>query len=549
MPETPNNHDIRDDERIDRLLRDAGARMRAATAPDHLPSGRPTVGGGTPRRWIVPVAIVVATAAAVVGVAWIAGPATESVREVPADTGVVSTPDSAVDSVPAVAPVDSSASTESTAPASTEPPVSGDPEQPAVAITEADFDRAGGMCVQLVAEMGSADACLTNRQLQDIPTWTVAFAQQAFEVTLGRLDPAGISVAAIDEVCGYAPSTLIPARWLNTSCSTEQSQEHFWFVAAPRSPGDEQATYVVPPRTGEPVVLQPLASTLPDGFVAYRASYEEILGYECLVVASFPDPWREACNYGGIFPRVLVPAAGTVFLIEPTPDLASVEVTDIAVLSVPIAGCTAPVLDMAAAIPESSVMIDGLICAGNSAMITVPPVFLRHGPPDGLGYVLERAADGTWSTSGGGTSFTCPHDSIQSTCEALGVEDDGELMSAPLPVPPWGLIGARELDLDPVEITAEVRELSRGARNADEIAASVIARYDDRPPGEGRDPVVDSFDALGLVVVELTLLDDSTTQARYAVWYRPTESGELRVERAFRIYVCGRGIAAPDMCV
>ncbi|HWM19892.1 MAG TPA: hypothetical protein VNO51_09405 [Ilumatobacteraceae bacterium] len=549
MPETPNSHDIQDDERIDRVLRDAGVRMRAATETAPPPVMSLTGARGTPRRWIVPVAIVTATAAAVVAAVWIAGPATETVREAPADTGVVSTPVSAVDSLPAVAPIDSSEPSETAAPASTAPAVAGDPDQPVVAITEADFDQAGGMCVQLVSEMGSADACLTNRQLQDIPTWTVAFAEQAFEVTLGRLDPEGISVTAIDEVCGYAPSTLIPARWLNTSCSTEQSLEHFWFVAAPRTPGGEQATYVVPPRTGDPVVLQPIASALPDGFVAYRASYEEIVGYQCLVVASFPDPWREACSYGGDFPRVLVPAAGTVFLIEPAPDLTSVEVTDIAVLSVPIAGCTAPVLDMAAAVPETSVMIDGLICSGDSVMITVPPVLLRHGPPDGLGYPLERADDGTWSTSGGGTSFTCPHDSIQSACEALGVDDDVDLTFAPLPVPPWGLIGAREHDLDPLEATTDIREITGGARSPDEIAAAVIARYDMRTPGDGREPVVESYDALGLVVVELTLLDDSTTQVRYAVWYRTTESGELRVERAYQINVCGRGIAAPDMCV
>jgi hypothetical protein len=129
----------------------------------------------------------------------------------------------------------------------------------------------------------------------------------------------------------------------------------------------------------------------------------------------------------------------------------------------------------------------------------------------------------------------------------MGVDD--ELYDTALPIPPWGLIGARELDLDPVEVTTEVREVTGGAVLPDEIAASVIARYDDRSPGDGRDPVVDSFEEVGLVVVELTLPDDSTTQARYAVWYRPTESGELRVERAFLIHVCGRGIAAPDMCV
>lgn len=543
MPETPNDHDDQDDAQFDRVLRDAGARMRAATETAPPPAIRPTGARGAPRRWIVPVAIVAATVAAAVAAVWIAGPATETVREAPADTGLVSTPGSAVDSLPVVAPIDSSAPTETAESQSTEPPIAGDPGQPAVAITEADFDRAGGMCVQLVAETGSADACLTNRQLQDTPTWTVAFAKQAFEVTLGRLDPVGISVSAIDEVCGYPPAAVIPARWLHTSCSTDL---YFWFVAAPRTPDGEPATYVVPPGSGELVRLEPIESALPDGFAAYRASNEEIVSYRCLVVAAFPDPGREACYAGNVVPRMLVPVGGTVFLVEPAPDLASVEITDIAVLSMPIAGCTAPVLDMAAAIPESSVMFDGLICAGAWAMVAAPSALLLSGPVDGSGYLLERATDGSWSTSGGGTSFPCdfePHPA----CEVFGVDDD--LVSVPLPIPPWGLIGARELDLDPVEITTEVRGITGGAGISDEIAASVIARYDDRSPGDGRDPVIESFDALGLVVVELTLLDDSTTQARYVVWYRPTDSGELRVERAFRIHVCGRGIAAPDMCV
>jgi hypothetical protein len=544
MPETPIHNDGQDDDQLDRLLRNAGARMRAATETEP-PVIRLTGARGAPRRWIVPVAIVTATAAAVVAAVWIAGPATETVREAPADTGLVSTPASTVDSLPVVAPIDSSVPSETAESETTEPPVAGDPDQPAVAITLADFDRAGGMCVQLVAGTDSADACLTNRQLQDIPTWTVAFAEQAFEVTLGRLDPEDISVNAIEEVCGSAPSTLTPARWLNTSCSTDQ---YFWFVAAPRTPDGEQATYVVPPRTGEPVVLQPIASALPDGFVAYRANYEEILGYQCLVVASFPDPWREACEYGGDFPTVLVPVAGSVFVVESAPDLASVEVTDIAVLSVPIAGCSAPVLDMAAAIPESSVMIDGLVCSGDSAMITVPPVFLRHGPPDGLGYPLERAADGTWSTVGGGTAFSCPDDRLPA-CEALGVDGDADLMFAPLPIPPWGSIGAREHDLDPVEITADVRSITGGARHADEIAAAVISRYGNPDAGDGQDPVVAAVDELGLVTVDIDALDDSITSERYVVWFEITDDGTLDVRRGYRITACSRGLAAPDMCV
>ena len=546
MPETPNDHDDQDDEQFDRLLRDAGTRMRAATETAQPPDVRPTGARETPPRWIVPVAIVMATAAAVVAAVWIAGPATESVREAPADTGVDPGPDPTAVSLPAVVPIDSTpppgTDPSDDAPAHTDPPIAGNPDQPAVELTEADFDGAGGACLRLVSDVGSADVCLTNRQLQDTPTWTVAFAERAFVVTLGT----AISATAIDEVCGYAPSALTQARWLSTSCETES---YFWFVAAPEVPGGESTTYVVPPRTGEAIALEPIESALPDGFVAYRADYVEFgTNIRCLLVASFPDPWREACVHGSDLPRMLVPTAGSVFLVEPAPDVASVEVQDIAVLSVPIAGCTSPVLEMAVPL-DTMVMIDGLICAGDTAVITVPAVYLRHGPPDGLGYVLERAGDGTWSTGGGGTTFTCPHDSIRSACEAFGVDEGGDLIFAPLPVAPLEVFAARMHDLDPVEVTADVRSITVGARSADEIADALITEYDDRTPGDGQDPVIAFDDRLGLVTVDITLLDDSASLARYAVWYRTTQAGELRVERAYRITACSRGLAAPDMCV
>ena len=67
----------------------------ATPVPGCAPRPRSTIcrraaaidGRGTPRRWIVPVAIVTATAAAVVAAVWLAGPATDTVREAPADTG------------------------------------------------------------------------------------------------------------------------------------------------------------------------------------------------------------------------------------------------------------------------------------------------------------------------------------------------------------------------------------------------------------------------------------------------------------------------------
>jgi hypothetical protein len=114
---------------------------------------------------------------------------------------------------------------------------------------------------------------------------------------------------------------------------------------------------------------------------------------------------------------------------------------------------------------------------------------------------------------------------------------------------PPGFVGARVGDLDPVEITSEVRAVTAGARTADAIAAAVIARYGDPEPGEGNSPLAFTNNALGAIVVDIDALDDSITSEGYAVWYRPADDGTLVVERAYRITSCSRGVAALDLCV
>ena len=98
----------------------------------------------------------------------------------------------------------------------------------------------------------------------------------------------------------------------------------------------------------------------------------------------------------------------------------------------------------------------------------MPPVFLQ----DGLATTGRvTCCIGNLTVRGrltaAGTSFPCDADPLPA-CEALGV--DGDLLTAPLPIPPWGLIGAREQDLDPVEVTVDVRNVTGGARERDEIA-------------------------------------------------------------------------------
>ena len=123
-------------------------------------------------------------------------------------------------------------------------------------------------------------------------------------------------------------------------------------------------------------------------------------------------------------------------------------------------------------------MIDGLVCAGDWAMIGVPPVGLQvegQGPQGR--FLLQRGDGDTWLTAGAGAAFPCEAEWLP-TCEAFGVDTD--LMTVPLPIPPWGLIGAHEHDLNPIEVTAEVRGLTDGDRTPVEIMASVAGRVQQR---------------------------------------------------------------------
>ncbi len=76
----------------------------------------------------------------------------------------------------------------------------------------------------------------------------------------------------------------------------------------------------------------------------------------------------------------------------------------------------------------------------------------------------------------------------------------------------------------------------------------MIARFGIPDQSEGRPPVIEIVDDIGLVVVDIQQLDDSIGSERYAVWYSP-DADSATVERAYRISNCSRGIAAPDLCV
>ncbi|MGH9132515.1 MAG: hypothetical protein ACRDZZ_01165, partial [Ilumatobacteraceae bacterium] len=178
MPDAP----VHDDDQIDRLLREAGDRMRATNQVASPLSTRRSSAGGPRRRWIVPVAIVSAAAAAVVAALWLAGPATESVREVPADSSLGTIPDSVpqvtsgVTTPPATAP-------ETSAPAHSVPPSEPSDDVALITVTDPDFDGAGGACLRFASAAGTADGCFTHRQLEDTESWTVAFATEAWAIT------------------------------------------------------------------------------------------------------------------------------------------------------------------------------------------------------------------------------------------------------------------------------------------------------------------------------------------------------------------------------
>ena len=237
----------------------------------------------------MPVAIVVATAAAVVAAVWIAGPATETVREAPADTGVVSTP-----GLGGRFGAGRGARSIRRRPPDTDPPIAARsrracrrdhrgrlrprrrhvrasrrrdrqrrrvPHQPPVA-GHPDVDRR----VRRAGVRGHPRSTRPRGDLRDGDRRSV------------RIRPVGADPRPLAQHVVLRPAT-------DTSGSSP----------LPETPTASRRRTSCRRGPVKPVALEPIASALPDGFVGLPRRVRGHGRFRCLVVASFPDPWREAC--------------------------------------------------------------------------------------------------------------------------------------------------------------------------------------------------------------------------------------------------------------
>jgi hypothetical protein len=116
-----------------------------------------------------------------------------------------------------------------------------------------------------------------------------------------------------------------------------------------------------------------------------------------------------------------------------------------------------------------------------------------------------------------------------------------------LPIPPGSLLIRDFGDLDPVDVTGEVRRHAELIEVAEpeQIARALGARL-----AAGEEPALtvgtEVVDGANIFVVTLSgLADDSIGAVTYVVWYDPSPPVPT-VERAFLISHCSRGVAVDD---
>jgi hypothetical protein len=274
------------------------------------------------------------------------------------------------------------------------------------------------------------------------------------------------------------------------------------------------------------------------------------------VVALAPGitTWNEWCGEPGAPTRFLTTDGTNVWLVEIGADVGSVSA------SVPPAqgtltanGCTTPVLGLVtAALPGPAVMTSA-ICVPGEAFVGNSAVLLQPGPADGGGVLVQRAADGTWTSNGGGTSYPCDDalpDGLD-RCELYGLAAGEDLFQAVLPIPPIGGSSATSDIIGMRDATADVRAAAGAATSATDIGNAVAAAF--RQGTDDPAPTVLTFADFAFIGVELAVIevpafDDSILKTTYAVWVRVPAAGEP-VAYAFAFGTCARGLAGPDLCL
>jgi hypothetical protein len=274
------------------------------------------------------------------------------------------------------------------------------------------------------------------------------------------------------------------------------------------------------------------------------------------VVALAPGitTWNEWCGEPGAPTRFITTNGSDVWLVEIGADVGSVSAAvSPAEGTLTANGCTTPALGLVTAALRGPAVMTSVICVPGEAFVGNSAVFLQPGPADGGGVLAQQAADGTWTSNGGGTASPCDEaipDGLD-RCAPYGLAPGQDLFQAVLPIPPLAGSSATSDIIGMRDATADVRGASGAATTATDIGNAVAAafRQDDEDPA----PTVQTFGdfafiGVELAVVEVPAFDDSILKTTYAVWIRVPAAGQP-VAYAFAFDTCARGLAGPDLCI
>jgi hypothetical protein len=526
-PRPPATPTPADDEAVDRLLRDAGARLRS-TASD-LPTPRPRLEDRR-RRWVVPITLG-AVAAAVALVIGITATTEETIQQVPAVTPVVTDP--GLETVPPTVP-DAGPVTSTPSDPTTPEPTAG------IAVSDVGWDGPGSACLTIDGAVGclpggivtEAGPAVAVDVLTTAGRWRTSVSLVGSEV---RADPPA-AMPDIDEL-----ELTLPAWLVHVAEST--TGDGVLYGTLPSAPAGE-VVYEAVSVAGETLPLTLLTDAI-DGTddgdigvrvfettfdVAARTGGEGVI-LRCVLAAPGDGVgWYESCA----IPEGPPGARGAVFVHDGRAlllDAGNERVIALGDAPLRTNGCDTPVRDLLAASIDQPVMMGGLACAEERAVASgrFGAVLVQQGPPDGGLVSWERDDAGAWLVADTGT----------------GIEPD----PLALPIPPGDVV---TLDAGAAATaTGNVTEMIRtwmgeqpGATIAEAIALGEAALSADAPIGT--EVLVSTGIIPTLTVVEVTYPDDSTGGARYAVWTTEPDDGSDPVLSAYRWFLCTRGVTDVD---
>lgn len=301
---------------------------------------------------------------------------------------------------------------------------------------------------------------------------------------------------------------------------------------------------------GETVTLN--LAGVQSGLTVYDGVLVEI-DVRCVVLlAPGIDGWNEWCGMPDTPARFLTGDGSTMWLVELDADVGTVSVT------VPESGwtltsngCTSPAADLFHAVFPGPMVMTSAVCVPGEAFVGNSSVLFQPGSPDGGGAFVLQAADGTWTSDGGGTSIPCDAgaDGVD-RCPIYGLGAGEEMFSALLPIPPIGGASGTADVVGMRDATVDVRGVIGAATTSADIGAAVAAAF--RDGTEEPAPVVNIFGGFGgwnveLAIIVIPAFDDSIRSTTYVIWVG--SSGGEPVEKAFAFETCARGLAGGGLCI